>query len=124
MGDLPSSFARNVSLKSSRGRPRSAAAMRARLLIGALGAAPSRRRGAEPGVSSAWMARSSCSLRFGLGIGGTRPIFLLGRFAGGLFAGSFYGFFAQSLYAAELELFYGAFGASQGLRDFTDAFFF
>src|SRR5579863_66333 len=69
------------------------------------------------------MARSSCSLRFGLGIGCTRPILLLRRFNGRVSAGTFSGFLAQSLYAAELELFYGAFGAPEGLRNFTDTFF-
>src|ERR1700689_2734796 len=124
MGVLPSSFACNAALKSTRGRPRSCSATRWSAAIGAAPAVPSLRRAAGPGVSSAWIARSSCSLRFGLGIGGTRPIFLLRRFAGALLAGNLCSFRAQSLYPAELQLFYRAFSASQGLRDFTDAFFF
>src|SRR5271155_5948474 len=70
------------------------------------------------------MARSSCSLRFGLGIGCTRPIFLLGRFGDYVSAGNLCGFLAQSLDAAELELLYGAFAAPERLRDFADTFFF
>src|SRR5580658_520168 len=128
MNVLPSSCARSAALKSARGRPRSSLATRASAVTGDLAPAPSRRRDAGPGVSSAWMARSSCSLRFGLSIACTRPILFLRCltycFAGRSCAGNFCGFLAQSLDTAELQLFYGAFGASQGLRDFPDAFFF
>src|ERR1700678_928938 len=82
---LPSSCARSVALKAARGRPRSSLATRASLLSGAVGVAPSRRLRAVAlgalGARMDWMARSSCSLRFGLGIGCTRPILLLGLFA-------------------------------------------
>ncbi len=113
-------------MKSSRGRPRSSPATRASAATGALanGAIAAARRCArrEQRLDGAIELFAQVWFRHWLH---PTDSFFCDAFTGRLLsAGNFCGFFAQVLHAAELQLFYGAFGASEGLRDFTDTFFF
>src|SRR5690348_3868936 len=112
---LPSRSAMRRCLKSSRGRPRRPAAMRARLCD----FAPPVARALAGCARTASTTRLSCSICEILAIGFTRllsrhaktrlRLFLVQR--------------AQICDAAELQLLYGSFAAAKRVRDFADALF-